>query len=61
MRMRGIAPLKIPHPYFLLKYTAVSIPIIPSSIPYPDVPLHQLLQVLNVWTEIISSIIAKIQ
>lgn len=39
MRLRGIAPLKIPFSHFLFKYTAISIPIILGSIPNPGVPL----------------------
>ena len=42
MRVRGIAPLKILQPYFFLKYTAISIPIIPSSIPNPGVPFVEV-------------------
>ncbi len=39
MRLRGIAPLKIPFSYFLPECTAISTPIIPGSIPNPGVPL----------------------
>ncbi len=38
MILRGIAPLKIHQSYFFLEYTAISTPIIPSSIPNPGVP-----------------------
>ena len=42
MRMRGMAPLEIPLSYFFLEYTAISIPIIPSSIPNPGVPFVEV-------------------
>lgn len=42
MRLRGIAPLKILPSYFLPEYTAISIPIIPSSIPNPGVPFVEV-------------------
>ena len=42
MRVRGIAPLKIHQSYFFLEYTAISIPIIPSSIPNPGVPFVEV-------------------
>ena len=42
MILRGIAPLKIPFSHFLFKYTAISTPIIPSSIPNPGVPFVEV-------------------
>jgi len=42
MILRGIAPLKIPFSHFLFKYTAISIPIIPGSIPNPGVPFVEV-------------------
>ena len=42
MRLRGIASLKILLSYFLPEYTAISIPIIPTSIPNPGVPFVEV-------------------
>lgn len=42
MILRGIAPLKILHSYFLPECTAISTPIIPSSIPNPGVPFVEV-------------------
>ncbi len=42
MILRGITPLKIPFSHFLFKYTAISIPIIPGSIPNPGVPFVEV-------------------
>ena len=42
MRLRGIAPLKILQSYFFLEYTAISIPIIPTNIPNPGIPLSEV-------------------
>ncbi len=58
MRLRGIAPLKIPFYYFLLEYTAISIPIIPSSTPNPDIPLSEVASCVGVESATIPDVAA---
>ena len=58
MRLRGISPLKILQPYFLLEYTAISIPIIPASIPNPGIPLSEVVSGVGVGSATVPESVA---
>ena len=58
MRLRGIAPLKILLSYFLPECTAISIPIIPSSIPNPGVPFVEVASGVGVGSATIPESVA---
>jgi len=56
--MKGIAPLKILQSYFLLEYTAISIPIIPSIIPNPGIPLSEVVSGVGVGSATVPESVA---
>ena len=58
--MRGIAPLKILQSYFFPEYTATSIPIIPSSIPNPGIPLSEVASGVGVGSATVPESVAAI-